>query len=91
MRSRAALAVLALAGASALPAEGPAFDVLIRGGTVYDGTGGAPREADVGIVGDRIAAVGELSPGGGRAPSSTRAAWPWPPASSTCCPGPRSR
>ena len=38
----------------------PAFDVIIRGGTVYDGTGGAARRADVGIRGDRIAAIGDL-------------------------------
>ncbi|HEU4477493.1 MAG TPA: D-aminoacylase [Pyrinomonadaceae bacterium] len=37
------------------------FDVIIRGGTVYDGTGRAPVKADVGIRGDRIAAVGNLS------------------------------
>ena len=37
------------------------FDVIIRGGTVYDGTGRAPVRADVGIKGDRIAAVGNLS------------------------------
>jgi N-acyl-D-amino-acid deacylase len=36
------------------------FDVIIKGGTVYDGTGGAPRRADVGIRGDRIAAIGNL-------------------------------
>jgi N-acyl-D-amino-acid deacylase len=36
------------------------FDVIIRGGTVYDGTGGTPKRADVGINGDRIAAVGNL-------------------------------
>jgi N-acyl-D-amino-acid deacylase len=36
------------------------FDTMIRGGVVYDGTGGAPRRADVGIKGDRIAAVGNL-------------------------------
>jgi N-acyl-D-amino-acid deacylase len=64
MRLRAALAVLALAAValapSLLPAEGPSFDVLIRGGTVYDGEGGAPVRADVGIVGDRIKAVGSL-------------------------------
>ena len=33
------------------------FDVIIRGGTVVDGTGSSPRRADVGIVGDRIVAV----------------------------------
>src|SRR5262245_52881300 len=37
------------------------YDVLIRGGTVYDGSGGPPRAADVGIRGDRIAAIGDLS------------------------------
>ena len=36
------------------------FDAIIRGGTVYDGTGGSPKRADVGIKGDRIAAVGNL-------------------------------
>jgi N-acyl-D-amino-acid deacylase len=36
------------------------FDVLIRGGTVYDGSGKAPRRADVGLRGDRIVAVGDL-------------------------------
>lgn len=37
------------------------FDVLIKGGTVVDGTGAPARRADVGIVGSRIAAVGELT------------------------------
>lgn len=36
------------------------FDLIIRGGTVYDGNGGDGRAADVGVVGDRIAAVGDL-------------------------------
>ena len=42
---------------------GPAsdFDVIIRGGTVYDGTGGPPLRADVGIKGDRVSQVGDLS------------------------------
>lgn len=39
----------------------PAFDVIIRGGTVYDGTGAPGRRADVAIRGDRIAAVGDLA------------------------------
>lgn len=33
-------------------------DLVIRGGTVVDGTGAAPREADVVIEGDRVAAIG---------------------------------
>ncbi len=36
------------------------FDVLIKGGTVYDGTGGDPIQADVGIKDDRIVAIGKL-------------------------------
>jgi N-acyl-D-amino-acid deacylase len=37
------------------------FEVIIKGGTVYDGTGGAPKRADVGIRGDQIVAVGTLA------------------------------
>ena len=33
------------------------FDVMIKGGTVVDGTGGPRRVADIGIVGDRIDAI----------------------------------
>lgn len=36
------------------------YDTIIKNGVVYDGTGGAPRRADVGIKGDRVAAVGDL-------------------------------
>ena len=43
------------------------FDVIIRGGTLYDGSGRPPIKADVGIKGDRIAAVGNL----GRAAAPT--------------------
>lgn len=34
------------------------FDVVVQGGNVMDGTGGPARVADVGIVADRIVAVG---------------------------------
>ena len=47
---------------------GAPYDVLIAGGTVYDGTGGAPRVADVAIAGDRIVAIGNLA----GAPARTR-------------------
>jgi N-acyl-D-amino-acid deacylase len=36
------------------------FDVLVRGGTVYDGSGGEPYAADVGVRGDQIASIGAL-------------------------------
>ena len=36
-------------------------DVILRGGTIYDGSGGAPYVADVAISGDRITAIGDLS------------------------------
>ncbi len=61
-RSRAARIVAGLAlllSASALPAAD--YDLIVRGGTVYDGTGSRPRLADVGIRGDKIAAIGDLS------------------------------
>ena len=54
-----------------------AFDLLLRGGTLIDGTGSAGRPADVGVLGDRILAVGDLSAvdgGRGRACSSAPAA-----------------
>src|SRR6266404_1512234 len=39
------------------PAE---FDVLIKGGTVYDGTGGQPQHVDLAIRNDRIAGIGDF-------------------------------
>jgi N-acyl-D-amino-acid deacylase len=36
------------------------FDVIIKNGAVYDGTGAAPQKVDVGIRGDRIAKIGDL-------------------------------
>src|SRR5688572_31772763 len=37
------------------------FDVLITNGRVVDGTGAPWYHADIGIVGDRIAAIGQLA------------------------------
>jgi N-acyl-D-aspartate/D-glutamate deacylase len=38
------------------------LELVIRNGTVYDGTGAEPIEGDVAIEGGRIAAVGEVPP-----------------------------
>jgi N-acyl-D-amino-acid deacylase len=57
------LSALALAPVSTQDAG---FDVLIRGAQVLDGTGTPAVRADVGIRGDRIAAVGQLGAQGAR-------------------------
>jgi len=36
------------------------FDVIIRNGTVYDGTGAESQKADIAIRGDRIAGIGDF-------------------------------
>ena len=38
-----------------------AYDLVIRGGLVYDGSGGAPYEADVAVKDGRVAAVGNIA------------------------------
>lgn len=35
-------------------------DLILRGATIFDGTGAARRHGDVGVIGDRIVAVGDL-------------------------------
>ncbi len=54
-------AAAAAPATTAAPVTPGPLDVLIKGGTVYDGTGGPPVQADVGIRGDRIAAIGAIS------------------------------
>ena len=51
---------LALAVPAASPAMGQQYDVVIREGRVIDGTGNSWFRADIGIRGDRIAAIGDL-------------------------------
>lgn len=47
-----------LAPAQSLP---PTYDVVIKNGMVYDGSGGAAIKADIGIRADKIAIIGDLS------------------------------
>lgn len=42
------------------------FEIIIRNGTIYDGSGSAPYRGDVGINADTIAAVGNLGKAKGR-------------------------
>jgi N-acyl-D-amino-acid deacylase len=58
-------ALVCLAAAQPAPAaarETAGYDVLITGGTIYDGSGGEPYVGDVAIRGDRIAYVGPRAP-----------------------------
>jgi N-acyl-D-amino-acid deacylase len=51
---------VALSVAACAPAE-RRFDLIVRGGEVLDGTGQPAQRADVGVTGDRITAIGDLS------------------------------
>ena len=52
-----ALAAL-LVAATPDPVPVPRYDLLIRNGLIYDGTGAAPVAGDIAVRGDRIAAIG---------------------------------
>jgi len=54
---------LALLSACSTPQE---YDIVIRNGTLYDGSGSAPFQGDLAIQGDTIAAVGSLGEARGR-------------------------
>ncbi|MEW6596034.1 MAG: D-aminoacylase [Pseudomonadota bacterium] len=65
---KSAVAVLLVAGLALSPGlaearhkhapKKPAYDLILKGGTIYDGSGKAPMVGDVAIKGDRIVAVG---------------------------------
>ncbi|MDQ3697761.1 MAG: amidohydrolase family protein [Gemmatimonadota bacterium] len=71
-RSSAAAATSAGTATPVSPAR-RRYDVLIRGGTVLDGAGGEGIDADVALIGDRIAAVGPRLSGGARLEVDARA------------------
>lgn len=56
---RSAFPLLALLALSACTSE-PDVDVVLRGGTIYDGSGAPGYVGDVAIVGDSIVAVGDV-------------------------------
>ena len=60
------LAILLLTGPVATAQETARYDVVIRGGTLYDGSGAPPQVGDVAISGDRIVLVAPRVPGRGR-------------------------
>ncbi len=41
----------------------PDYDLIVRGGTIYDGSGGPGQVGDIAVRGDRIAYVGPRAPG----------------------------
>ena len=54
------IVVLCLVAAVTSCSPPPRYDVIVRGGLVYNGSGRAPVRADLAIDGDRIAAIGDL-------------------------------
>jgi N-acyl-D-amino-acid deacylase len=67
MRRTNLSALSALTALAVLAACSPQYDVVIRHGTVYDGSGGAPVQADVAIRGDSIVGVGDFAKAKGKA------------------------
>src|SRR4051794_31955622 len=58
--------VLLLVFAGTALAQPKTYDVVLRGGTIYDGSGARPVVGDVAIDGDRIVAVGSLGQAKGK-------------------------
>src|SRR5437899_3925823 len=54
------LLLVFLTSTIAFAARAQDFDVIIKGGAVYDGTGGEAQRVDLAIKGDRIAGLGDF-------------------------------
>ena len=61
-----AVLLLTLSSCASAREARPVYDSVIRGGTIYDGSGGAPYLGDLAIKGGRIAAIAPRIPGKGR-------------------------
>ena len=55
---RAVVLILALLTANEVRAEN--YDVLIRNGNIYDGTGAPPYQADIAVKGDQVVGIGDF-------------------------------
>lgn len=56
----AVIAALLLVGCATPRAPSPVYDIVIRDGIIYDGSGGAPVAGSVAIKDDRIVAIGKV-------------------------------
>jgi N-acyl-D-amino-acid deacylase len=72
MTSSALAMAVAAISTGALAAPRPAYDVVIRGGTIFDGSGQAPFTGDVAVKRDRIAAIAAHITGRGKAEVDAR-------------------
>jgi N-acyl-D-amino-acid deacylase len=63
MKLRYIAAALLVSGLPAVALAASDYSVLVKGGTIYDGSGGAPIVGDVGLKGDKIVYVGPSAPG----------------------------
>src|SRR5213082_596553 len=61
MRNRLCYLFFTVIGCGRIAAADAPFDIIIKGGTVYDGTGGEGHVTDVAIRGDRIAGLGDFA------------------------------
>ena len=72
-RAITTLALLVLAMLSTAACHKPVeYDLILRGGDLYDGSGDKPRMADIAVRNDTIAAIGDLSKARGKAEIDVR-------------------